>query len=394
MPLVYRKPTVGEIVRVRTRHWLVEAVAPSATGTLVSLACVDDDAQGETAKVVWEVELDALVVDGEAWGQIGTRDFDKPEFFSAYLNTLRWNCITSTNEKLFQAPFRAGIRVDAYQLEPLRKALALPRVNLFIADDVGLGKTIEAGLIANELRLRRRVNEIVVSCPAGMVEQWQEELETRFGLTFQIYSRDYVDRIRRERGYGENPWTTFPRWIISHRLLIGENHAGPMKQWLDNFRAGSLLILDEAHHAAPASGSRYAIDSQITRAVRDLAPRFEHKIFLSAIRLRPSENGYFAFPARRNSRGVMPCSATQAQTTPRGHLGDSWRPADEFNTSSGGLLNWPNFAPMTRCAPITCPPNSIQHRCLAQPATGACSCPKLHANNKTLSSTEDCSFQP
>ena len=87
---------------------------------------------------------------------------------------MRWNCVTATNPGLFQAPFRAGIRIDAYQLEPLRKALRLPRVNLFIADDVGLGKTIEAGLIATELRLRRRVQELVVSCPPSMLLQWKE----------------------------------------------------------------------------------------------------------------------------------------------------------------------------------------------------------------------------
>src|SRR5215472_2818030 len=75
--------------------------------------------------------------------------------------------------------FRAGIRLDAYQLEPLRKALLLPPVNLFIADDVGLGKTIEAGLIANELLLRRKVREIVVACPALDIRPGDELLELR-----------------------------------------------------------------------------------------------------------------------------------------------------------------------------------------------------------------------
>jgi SNF2 family DNA or RNA helicase len=113
-----------------------------------------------------------------------------------YIHTLRWNCVTATDPRLFQAPFRAGIRIDTYQLEPLRKALLLPRVNLFIADDVGLGKTIEAGLIANELLLRRRVHEIVVACPPTMLPQWKDELEVRFGLTFQILDRDYIEQVR------------------------------------------------------------------------------------------------------------------------------------------------------------------------------------------------------
>ena len=270
------------MVRLRTRHWLVTASSRTEAGTLVSLACADDDAQGEELEVVWEAELDAFVLDQEGWKTIGRNGFDPPRRFAAYFNTLRWNCVTATDPRLFQSPFRAGIHIDAYQLEPLHKALRLPRVNLFIADDVGLGKTIEAGLIATELLLRRRVQDIVVACPPSMLLQWRDELENRFGLTFEIFDREYVERIRRERGHSVNPWTTFPRFLISHKLLIDEAYIGPMHAWLDNLRPGSLLIFDEAHHAAPASGSKYAIDSQITKAVRNLAGRFEHRLFLSA----------------------------------------------------------------------------------------------------------------
>jgi SNF2 family DNA or RNA helicase len=84
----------------------------------------------------------------------------------------------------------------------LRKALLLPRVSLSIAADVGLGKTIEAGLIASELLLRRRIREIVVACPPSMLLQWKDELETRFGLTFEILDRDYVERVRSQRRLG------------------------------------------------------------------------------------------------------------------------------------------------------------------------------------------------
>jgi SNF2 family DNA or RNA helicase len=77
-------------------------------------------------------------------------------------------------------------------MEPLRKALRLPRVSLFIADDTGLGKTIEAGLIARELLLRKKVKTMVVAAPPSVLEQWKAELEERFGLVFEILDSPLV----------------------------------------------------------------------------------------------------------------------------------------------------------------------------------------------------------
>lgn len=290
-------PEIGQIVAVRQRLYLVDRVIdpPKASDSVVvQLSCVDDDAQGQRLDVLWDHELDAEILTGEAWESIAKRGFDPQDRFAAYLNTLRWNCVTSTDPNLLQSPFRAGIRLDAYQLEPLRKALRLPRVNLFIADDVGLGKTIEAGLIARELLLRKKVREIVVAAPPSMLLQWKEELDARFGLRFEILDKDYIQKVRRERGFGINPWSTHSRFLISHRLLIDETYATPLHDWLETFRAGSLLILDEAHHAAPSSGQRYAIDSHITRAVRDLAPKFEHRLFLSATPHNGHSNSFSA----------------------------------------------------------------------------------------------------
>ncbi|MGB9634193.1 MAG: SNF2-related protein, partial [Chloroflexaceae bacterium] len=278
-------PEVGQLVHVRARAWLVDEVIPLALpgqSCRVRLACADDDAQGQTLEVLWDYELDRQILQGAAWVDLAARGFDPQERVAAFLHTLRWNCVTATDPSLFQAPFRAGIRIDAYQMEPLHKALRLPRVNLFIADDTGLGKTIEAGLIIRELLLRKKARVIVVAAPPSVLEQWQAELEERFGLSFVLLDRAYVARMRRERGFGVNPWRTHSRFLVSHRLLVDPTYADPLREWLGAFLPGSLFVLDEAHHAAPASGNRYGIESDFTRAIRDLAWRFEHRLFLSA----------------------------------------------------------------------------------------------------------------
>ena len=280
-----RLPEPGELVQVRSRHWLVEEVSlPPVPGqsARVRLACADDDAQGRTIEVFWNCEIDRRILEQEGWADLAARGFDAPRQFAAFLHTLRWNSVTATDPNLFQSPFRAGITIDAYQMEPLRKALRLPRVNLFIADDTGLGKTIEAGLIARELLLRKKAKTIVAAAPPSVLEQWKAEMEERFGLLFEIIDRAYLARMRRERGFGVNPWRTHSRFLVSHNLLIDPTYADPLREWLGSTRPGSLLILDEAHHAAPSSGGRYGIETKFTRAVRDLAGRFEHRLFLSA----------------------------------------------------------------------------------------------------------------
>ncbi|MEP9400812.1 DISARM system SNF2-like helicase DrmD [Sphingomonas sp. VNH70] len=273
-------PTVGQFVSLRGRLWMVEG-EPEGPLDGHRIACIDDDASGEEARILWSAEIDARLHDAEAWASLGTGGGDAATF-SAYLRTVRWRTATAAERDLFQAPFRAGIRLDPYQLLPLRKALRLPRVNLLIADDVGLGKTVEAGLVLRELLLRRRVDYMVVLAPAAMTLQWRDELQSKFGLAFEIVDAAHLESLRRRRGYGANPWAAGSRFILSHRLLGEEAYVAGLRDMLEDFRARSLLILDEAHHAAPAGGGRYAIESQFTRALRDLSDRFEHRLFLSA----------------------------------------------------------------------------------------------------------------
>lgn len=118
-----------------------------------------------------DAEIARRVLDEDRWSNVGVGRPDSADVLAAHIRAIRWRSATAADRDLLQAPFRAGIRLDAYQLLPLRKALRLPRVNLLIADDVGLGKTIEAGLVARELLLRRRVDFIVIAAPPAMTVQ-------------------------------------------------------------------------------------------------------------------------------------------------------------------------------------------------------------------------------
>ena len=299
----------GSFVEVRGRPWLVEEVNQGQESvSTVRLSCISDDAQGDVLEVVLNAEVGVNPREIDPWLSIGQAAPDDPEVLAAYLRTVRWRSVTAADRDLLQAPFRAGIRLDPYQLLPLRKALRLPRVNLLIADDVGLGKTIEAGLVARELLLRRRVDFILIAAPPPMTLQWKDELETKFGLTFEIIDREFLTATRRLRGFGASPWATGSRFIVSHRLLTDEVYVGGLRDMLGDFRPRALLVLDEAHHAAPSGGARYAISSQLSKAVREIGERFEHRLFLTATPHNGHSNSFSALlemlDPQRFTRGV------------------------------------------------------------------------------------------
>ncbi len=272
----------GIFVRARGKSWLVESVSTGSKPPVARLVCSDDDSQGEILDLTFEPEVALSQIDGTDWSALEAGSFERTDRLGAYLRATQWRTATAADRKLFQAPFRAGIRLDAYQLLPLQKALDLPRVNLLIADDVGLGKTVEAGLIVRELLLRRRVDTIVVAAPASMLLQWQDELAQKFGLDFTIVDREHLLTTRRTRGFAANPWSIGSRFLVSHSVLSDEAYMGGLRAVLGSMRPRSMLILDEAHHAAPSSGAAWAVESQMTKAVREVAQRFEHRLFLSA----------------------------------------------------------------------------------------------------------------
>ena len=268
-------PEPGQLVEVRRRQWIVSdvdaaAVAPALPKrSLVKLASIDEDALGEELEVLWELEPGANVI--ERAGLPTITALDGPDELEAFLDAVRWGAATNADRGYLQAPFRSGVSIEDYQLDPLVRAIDMARTNLLIADDVGLGKTIEAGLVVQEMLLRHRARTILVLCPASLQEKWRSEMIEKFGLDFRIVDTDYVKGLRRDRGVHANPWTSSPRLITSIDWVKQGEGIRLLRDTLPPHatfpRRFDLLIVDEAHNVAPTVG-KYAVESLRTRLVR------------------------------------------------------------------------------------------------------------------------------
>jgi len=285
-------PEQGQVVRVRNRLFLVLESFPHEDDagkvlTRLDLECLDDDRLGEGLSVLWEREVNTQVQRSDAI-PVPSGRWDHPRVFEAFLTAIRWSSSSVLRNEALQSAFRGAIELEPYQLEPAARAVLMPRVNLLIADDTGLGKTIEAGLVIQELLARARIRNCLVVCPASLQTQWKEEMEEKFDLEFRIIDRDSVLSLRREYGVHVNPWRSYPRLITSIDYLKRESVLLQFDATHEGNPAGAaaaswdLLVLDEAHNCAPAGRKKYIRDSDRTRALRRIAPFFQHRLFLTA----------------------------------------------------------------------------------------------------------------
>ncbi|WP_457027847.1 helicase-related protein [Kitasatospora sp. P5_F3] len=159
-------------------------------------------------------------------------------------------------------PFRslAGIAVEprAYQFVPLMMALRQKTVRLLISDDVGIGKTIEAGLIASELLAQGEATGLAVLCSPALAEQWQEELRTKFGLDAELVLSSTISRLERGLDLGQSIFDKYPNVIVSTDFIKSPRHR-------DDFvrHCPDLVIVDEAHTCVAADDTSTSSQSQL-----------------------------------------------------------------------------------------------------------------------------------
>ena len=280
---------------VRNRRAMIAGVQPfdAAEAGRYHLVEVEytDGTGAESDEILWEVEPGTEVLEPAALPRVEDTAPMDPREFDAMVRASRWSALTPSlpfsgldgDRPPLAAPLYGAIYPEAYQLVPVLRALEMPRVALMLADAVGLGKTIQAGMVLRELMLRRRIRRVLVLCPAALRSQWREEMQDKFALPFELVDRPQTLRLQREIGIDANPWRTHDRIIASYHYLkqpdVLEQFRAAAQPGDDGRMRWDLLIVDEAHNLAPAS---FGADSDVSQMLQHISPWFEHRVFLTA----------------------------------------------------------------------------------------------------------------
>lgn len=297
-------PRVGMVAVVRKRRALVTSVQEFQTRSgevsrLVGVEYLDADGSRDD-QLLWEREPISEVIEPRSLPNVEATQPMPLADFDAVERAARWQALSpfvhaaddgQSIRLPIASPLFGAIQVEDFQLKPLVKALNMPRVSLLLADDVGLGKSIEGGLILSELIRRRRIRRVLILCPAWLRHQWKEEMKSKFNLGFEIVDRAETHALRKRLGMDANPWRTFQRAIASYHYLKQPDVLEQFEAVCRTLHEGAatlpfdLLIVDEAHNVMP---SNLGEDSALSKAITRIARYFEHKLFLTAT----PHNGY------------------------------------------------------------------------------------------------------
>lgn len=256
----------GSLIRARGREWLVLPGSDKDFLYVRPLGGGDDEETG-IATALEKVEAASFSLPDPT---------DLGDYRSSRMlrDALRLGFRSSAGP--FRSFGRIAVEPRPYQLVPLLMALKLDPVRLLIADDVGIGKTVEACLIARELLDRGEVERLAVLCPPQLVGQWQVELARKFHIEAELVLPGTAARLERDCLVGQSLFEKHPYVIVSLDFIKSDRR-------LDEFLRAcpELVIVDEAHGCVQADGGR--VRQQRYRLLKGLAQKTDrHMVLVTA----------------------------------------------------------------------------------------------------------------
>nr|WP_321251704.1 DEAD/DEAH box helicase [uncultured Ruegeria sp.] len=268
-------PQPGSVVKVRSAIWKVLGLTQLKGGdSEVHCRGVSGLVRDKEARFIWRVETGSQVLDP---AEVRLEHDSSPGLMDTklFLEAAFRQTATTTRQPLTFG--QAAIDDLSFQHLPVERALSQDRVRLLIADDVGLGKTLEAGLITSELALRGRANRILVVTTRAMLTQFQKEFWTRFSIPLSRLDSAAIRRMRNKIPAHYNVFDQFDRSIVSIDTLKRDAQiraAIDASYW-------DLIIIDEAHNAARRKNTA-GTNSQRAELAKLLSRRTDSLLLLTA----------------------------------------------------------------------------------------------------------------
>jgi len=260
----------GSVIRNRSRLWRVDA----QEGDVLVATSIDG---GEAERVKFYVPFEDVrpghlePPSPDVVGHISAQDL--------LLRAYRLSLLHGTAPLISLQ--RSRVIPKDYQLVPVVMSLEMPRVRMLLADDVGLGKTVEAGLIATELLARQRATRMLVIVPASLREQWREALDYFFHVPARIISTRHRREMERELPAGANPWEYY-RFLITS--VDYAKQAAIKNQILE--QDWDVVVVDEAHQVAKphqtGPDQRVHMDRWELAEALGASERVQHLLLLTA----------------------------------------------------------------------------------------------------------------